>query len=165
MNLVREFFPRAFFVKFWKRAGKTYPPPLPYSYAPEVDAGSPLKINVNFKVQRFSILSSRFMQQHGSTEKCLADNWKFIKAKKKKKCFHYESPADIFVTLFALIMQGHFLHKFFLQKKRLPTTFLDSNIFRENGKIEANVFWQKNFNGVYIRTLKALHLTRLNLLN
>ena len=115
MNLVREFFPRAFFVKFWKRAGKTYPPPLPYSYAPEVDAGSPLKINVNFKVQRFSILSSRFMQQHGSTEKCLADNWKFIKAKKKKKCFHYESPADIFVTLFCLSQtcfhDSHIFHR------------------------------------------------------
>ena len=121
MNLVRKFFPRAFFVKFWKRAGKTYPPPFPYSYAPEVDAeslGSPLKFKVNFKVQRFFILPSRFMQQRGSTEKCLADNWKFIKTKKKQKCFHYEVPLDRFVTFFylnqAYFPDSHIFHRIHL---------------------------------------------------
>ena len=38
MNLVRAFFPKisALFFKFWKRAGETFPPPIPpSSYAPE----------------------------------------------------------------------------------------------------------------------------------
>ena len=52
-----------------------------------VSLGSPLKFKVDFKIQRFSKLSSRFMKQNGSTEKYLADNWKFIKRKKSKNVF------------------------------------------------------------------------------
>ena len=39
-----------------------------------VPLGSPLKFKVNFKIQHFSKLSSRFMKLHSSTEKCLTDN-------------------------------------------------------------------------------------------
>ena len=68
----------------------------------KVDAVSLGKFKVNLKIQRFSKLSSRFMKYHGSAEKCLADNWKFIKTKKKQKCFHHEVPLNRFVTCFYL---------------------------------------------------------------
>ena len=49
-----------------------------------VSLGSPLKCKVYFEIQHFSNLSFRFMKYHGSTEKCVADNRKFIKTKKAK---------------------------------------------------------------------------------
>ena len=39
-----------------------------------VTLGSHLKFKVNFKIQRFSKLSSPFMKKQSSAEKCLADN-------------------------------------------------------------------------------------------
>ena len=38
-----------------------------------------------------------------STEKCLADNWKFIKTKKQQKLVPYEVPLDRFETFFTSI--------------------------------------------------------------